>query len=60
MMATAMKLWNMDAIGRANLKLAEAAVPEPRAGEVLVKVAAVSLNVRDKMVIDTGMGLPLG
>ena len=58
-MTDRMQRWEMDGIGRDRLALKEAAVPEPAAGEVLVKVAAVSLNYRDKLVIDGGMGLPL-
>jgi len=54
-----MRRWELDAIGRANLFLREAPVPEPAPGEVLVKVAAVALNHRDKMVIESGRGLPL-
>jgi NADPH:quinone reductase-like Zn-dependent oxidoreductase len=58
-MGKTMRQWQMAAIGRDNLRLAEVAVPEPKAGEVLVKVGAASLNYRDKLVIETGMGLPL-
>lgn len=54
-----MQRWEMDGIGRDRLALKEVAVPEPAAGEVLVEVAAVSLNYRDKMVVETGRGLPL-
>ena len=54
-----MKRWSIDAYGRENLRLRSAAMPEPRAGEVLVKVAAVSLNNRDIMMIANGMGAPL-
>jgi NADPH:quinone reductase-like Zn-dependent oxidoreductase len=57
-MAT-MRLWTMNAVGRHNLRLDTAPVPSPARGEILVKVAAVSLNSRDKLVIETGMGLPL-
>lgn len=58
-MAETMKRWEMSAIGREHLALAEVAIPKARAGEVLVRVHAVSLNYRDKLVIETGMGLPL-
>lgn len=58
-MGETLRRWQMSGIGRANLSLAEAPVPEPKAGEVLVKVGAASLNYRDKLVIETGMGLPL-
>jgi len=58
-MGETMRQWQMSAVGRGNLRLAEAPVPEPKAGEVLVRVGAASLNYRDKLVIETGMGLPL-
>jgi len=58
-MSETMKRWHLNAIGRANLTLAELPIPQPRPGEILVKVAAVSLNYRDKLMIDSGMGLPL-
>lgn len=55
-----MKRWTITDFGRDTLRLEDAPVPEPRAGELLVKVAAVSLNYRDKLVIDNGMGgMPL-
>ncbi|MFN3002508.1 zinc-dependent alcohol dehydrogenase family protein [Mycolicibacterium wolinskyi] len=54
-----MRRWEMDSIGRDQLALREVAPPEPGPGQVLVDVAAVSLNYRDKMVIETGRGLPL-
>lgn len=58
-MTQTMKRWEMNEIGRDGLELRETPVPQPRPGEVLVKVAAVSLNYRDKLVIEGGMGLPL-
>ena len=58
-MTETMRRWTMDAIGRERLALGTAPIPEPGTGEILVKVAAVSLNYRDKLVIETGMGLPL-
>ncbi len=58
-MTDRMRRWEMDGIGRDRLALRAAPVPVPQAGEVLVKVAAVSLNYRDKLVIEGGMGLPL-
>jgi NADPH:quinone reductase-like Zn-dependent oxidoreductase len=45
-----MKLWRIPAFGIDNLELTETAAPEPKAGEVLVKVHAVSLNYRDLLV----------
>jgi len=58
-MAERMKRWEMDGIGRDRLKLAQTPLPSPGPGEALVKVAAVSLNYRDKLMIETGMGLKL-
>lgn len=58
-MTGAMQRWDMNGIGHDRLELKEVAIPEPAAGEVLVRVAAVSLNYRDRLVIDGAMGLPL-
>lgn len=58
-MKETMKRWEMDGIGRDRLELREVPVPRPQAGEVLVKVNAASLNYRDRLVINGGMGLPL-
>lgn len=58
-MRKTMRRWEMDAIGRDRLQLKEAPIPTPGRGEVLVQVAAVALNHRDKMVIDSGRGLPI-
>lgn len=58
-MSQSMKSWRMSAVGRDHLELVEVPVPTPEPGEVLVRVHAVSLNYRDKLVIETGMGLPL-
>jgi NADPH:quinone reductase-like Zn-dependent oxidoreductase len=58
-MSETMRRWTMDAIGRNGLTLGAAPVPQPTAGEVLVKVSAASLNYRDKLVIETGLGLSL-
>lgn len=58
-MNASMRSWTMDGIGRDRLTLTTRQIPAPKAGEVLVKVSAVSLNYRDKLVIETGMGLPL-
>jgi NADPH:quinone reductase-like Zn-dependent oxidoreductase len=58
-MGETMRRWQMSGIGRDKLRLAEVPVPEPKAGEVLVKIGAASLNYRDKLVIETGMGLPI-
>jgi NADPH:quinone reductase-like Zn-dependent oxidoreductase len=45
------KIWQMNSAGRDQLRLGEAAAPEPGRGEVLVRVASVSLNYRDLLVI---------
>lgn len=50
------KQWALSDIGRANLRLVEAAMPRPAANEILVKVSAVSLNYRDNLLIDRGLG----
>jgi NADPH:quinone reductase-like Zn-dependent oxidoreductase len=39
--------------------LSETDVPTPKRGEILVKTSAVSLNYRDRLVLESGMGLPL-
>ncbi|WP_233595868.1 NAD(P)-dependent alcohol dehydrogenase [Corallococcus sp. CA031C] len=56
MVTTTMKRWEMDAPGRERLRLKTVALPEPGPGEVRVKVAAVSLNYRDKSAIESGVG----
>ncbi len=58
-MTETMQRWEMDGTGRDRLALRNALVPRPKTGEVLVKVAAVSLNYRDKLMIESGMGLQL-
>ena len=47
-----MKAWLLNDFGLENLVLGEAPTPEPKAGELLVKVGAVSLNFRDKAIVD--------
>ncbi len=54
-----MKRWVIDRHGRDSLRIDEAPIPNPAAGEVLVRVCAVALNARDPMMIDRGMGLTL-
>lgn len=54
-----MKRWEMSNYGLNNLLLVDVPIPEPRSGEVLVKVGAVSLNYRDRLVIENGQGAPL-
>lgn len=47
-----MKAWQLKDFGLANLQLGEATTPVPKAGELLVKVGAVSLNFRDKAILE--------
>ncbi len=54
-----MKRWEMTAPGRRNLELATRPMPEPGPGEILVEVAAVSLNYRDTLVIEHGLPVAL-
>lgn len=51
--------WSIAALGPQDFRIREAKIAEPAAGEVLVRVEAVSLNFRDKLVLETGMDLPL-
>ncbi len=53
------KQWSIDNIGPTSLMVREAAVEEATGNKVLVRAEAVSLNYRDKLVLETGMGLPL-
>jgi NADPH:quinone reductase-like Zn-dependent oxidoreductase len=54
-MNASMKRWEISRFGVEHLTLASAPRPEPKRGEILVKVDAVSLNFRDKEVLDNGM-----
>ncbi|MCE0763298.1 NAD(P)-dependent alcohol dehydrogenase [Pseudonocardia kujensis] len=54
-----MRRWEMDGIGRERLRLSDVPIPTPEQGEVVVEVRAVSLNHRDRLVVDDGRGLPL-
>ncbi len=47
-----MKVVEIPNFGLENLKIAEAFVPTPKRGEVLVKIHAVSLNYRDYLTIE--------
>lgn len=47
-----MKAWLLNDFGLDNLTLGETPTPEPKPGELLVKVGAVSLNFRDKAIVD--------
>ena len=58
-MTETMQRWSMNALGREHLKLIHESVPQPGPGEVRVRVNAVALNYRDKMVIEGMMPIPL-
>ncbi len=47
-----MKAWLLDNFGLDNLRLGELPTPTPKDDEVLIKVSAVSLNFRDKAIVD--------
>ncbi|MCP3101017.1 NAD(P)-dependent alcohol dehydrogenase [Myxococcus sp. K15C18031901] len=51
-MAGVMKRWELRKPGRANLELASVEIPTPKPGEALVRVGAVSLNYREKLILD--------
>src|SRR5262245_30421220 len=55
-MTIAMQKWEITAPGDANLRLVTAATPSPKPGEILLEVDAVSLNYRERWIIDGGMG----
>ena len=54
-----MRRWTMNGFGRGGLQLSALPIPDPGAGEVLVRVASVALNYRDMLVIENGMGRTL-
>ena len=54
-----MRRWVIDKHGRDGLRIDETPVPRPGPGEMLVRVRAVSLNARDLMMLEDGMGLTL-
>ncbi|MFT4182153.1 MAG: NAD(P)-dependent alcohol dehydrogenase [Rhizobium sp.] len=59
-MTKTMKRWTLDSFGLASpLHLDETEIPTPARGEVLVRTRAVSLNYRDKLMRESGMGLPI-
>ncbi|HYY28143.1 MAG TPA: NAD(P)-dependent alcohol dehydrogenase [Chthoniobacterales bacterium] len=47
-----MKAWLLGGFGLDNLQPGEAPTPAPRQGEVLIQVSVVSLNFRDKAIVD--------
>jgi len=56
-MSTAMRVWQLPAFGLDQLTRAERPIPVPGHNDLLVRVSAVSLNYRDKLVIE-GQFLP--
>ncbi|ADU39826.1 zinc-dependent alcohol dehydrogenase family protein [Variovorax paradoxus] len=54
-----LRRWQLPQFGRAHLEQAEAPLPVPGAGQILVRVGAVSLNYRDLLMIRDGMGMKL-
>src|SRR5450830_457506 len=54
-MSEVMNHWEIASFGLDNLKLANTSRPLPKAGEILVKIEAVSLNYRDTQVVENGM-----
>lgn len=58
-MNNTLQRWQLERYGAPNLRLEEHPMPEPGPGEVLVRVEAVALNYRDKLMIENGMGMPL-
>lgn len=47
-----MKAWQLNDFGLENLVLSNVNLPEPKPNEIVVKVSAVSLNYRDKAIVD--------
>lgn len=47
-----MRAWTLDDFGLDNLTLREVPTPTPGPGELLIRVSAVSLNFRDKALVD--------
>lgn len=50
-MTQLMKRWQLSSFGTENLHIADVPLPEPGFKELLIKVSAVSLNYRDKLVL---------
>ena len=55
-MTTDMQKWEIAAPGDANLRMVTTFKPVPKPGEILIEVDAVSLNYRERWIIDGGMG----
>src|SRR5271169_1481605 len=54
-----MKSWQLKKSGSENLHLIESPTPQPQAGQILVRTKAVSLNYRDKLVIEDKYPVPI-
>src|SRR5260370_19325395 len=54
-----MKSWLLENTGRESLRLANINEPKPGPGQILVRTTAVSLNFRDKLIIERSYPLPL-
>jgi len=54
-----MKSWRLKKSGSENLHLIESPTPQPGAGQILVRTKAVSLNYRDKLVIEDKYPVPI-
>lgn len=58
-MPTNMQRWELAQYGREHLARVNATVPTPQRGEILVRVSAVALNYRDRLMVENGMGMAL-
>ncbi|EEF62127.1 zinc-dependent alcohol dehydrogenase family protein [Pedosphaera parvula] len=47
-----MKAWILKGFGRGNLEMSDVAIRRPLENEVMIRVSAVSLNYRDKLIIE--------
>ncbi len=54
-----MKSWLLESTGKENLHLVDVPKPEPGPGQILVRASAVSLNFRDKAIIDGAYTAPV-
>ncbi len=54
-----MRRWVIHKPGRGGLRLDKVPMPRPGSNNILLRVRAISLNARDLMMLDNGMGLPL-
>jgi NADPH:quinone reductase-like Zn-dependent oxidoreductase len=51
-MSETMKRWQLPSFGLTKLEMAEGPVPTPRSHDILIRVAAASLNYRDRLVVE--------